>query len=58
LIEAKKLNLSDNHFYFAFLGELYRDIDRQKAIANFQRAQALAKTSLERETIQRKIDML
>ncbi|MFU1855386.1 RNA polymerase sigma factor [Sphingobacterium sp. NGMCC 1.201703] len=58
LIEAKKLNLSDNHFYFALLGELYKDIDRQKAIANFQRAQALAKTSLEQETIQRKIDML
>ena len=58
LVEAKKLNLSDNHFYFALLGELYKDIDRQKAIANFQRAQALAKNSLEQETIQRKIDML
>ncbi|OOG17712.1 RNA polymerase subunit sigma [Sphingobacterium sp. CZ-UAM] len=58
LVEAKKLNLSDNHFYFVLLGELYKSIDRQKAIANFQRAQALAKTSLEQETIQRKIDML
>lgn len=58
LVEAKKLNLSDNHFYFVLLGELYKDIDRQKAIANFQRAQALAKNSLEQETIQRKIDML
>ncbi|GAA4173440.1 RNA polymerase sigma factor [Sphingobacterium ginsenosidimutans] len=58
LVEAKKLNLSDNHFYFALLGELYKDIDRQKAIANFQRAQALAKNAQEQETIQRKIDML
>jgi len=58
LAEAKKLNLADNHFYFALLGELYKGIDRQKAIANFQRAQALAKNSLEQETIQRKIAML
>ncbi len=58
LTEAKKLNLTDNHFYYALLGELYKYMDRQKAIANFQRAQALAKSSLERETIQRKINML
>ena len=58
LLEAKKLNLEDNHFYFMLLGELYRDIDRQKAIASFKTAQALAKTSLEQEFIQRKINRL
>lgn len=58
LTEAKKLNLSDNHFYFALLGELYKDLDKQKAVANFKRAQTLAKTSLEQETIQGMIDRL
>jgi RNA polymerase sigma factor (sigma-70 family) len=58
LLEAKKLNLTDSHFYFALLGELYKDVDREKAMANFQHAKTLTKNSLEQETIQRKIDML
>ena len=54
IIEAEKLNLTTNHFYFALLGELYRGIDDTKAIAHFQNAIALAKTDAERQTIQKK----
>jgi RNA polymerase sigma-70 factor (ECF subfamily) len=58
IIEAEKLNLADNHFYFMLLGELYTDIDNKKAKQNFQKAHSLAKTSTDRKTIQRKIDAL
>ncbi|MCR8556587.1 RNA polymerase subunit sigma [Mucilaginibacter sp. BJC16-A38] len=55
---AEKLNLTDNHFYFALLGELYRGIDNTKAKQNFQQALALARTSPEKQAIQRKLNNL
>jgi len=58
IIEAEKLNLHDNHFYFILLGELYTDIDSNKAKDNFQIALSLAKTQAERHTIQNKIERL
>src|SRR6188474_1054903 len=38
IVEAEKLNLSANHFYFTLLGELYTEIDNKKAKENFQTA--------------------
>jgi RNA polymerase sigma-70 factor (ECF subfamily) len=58
IIEAEKLNLTDNHFYFALLGELYTDIDNEKAKLNFQKAHSLAKTQTDKQAIQKKIDRL
>jgi len=58
IIEAEKLNLTGNHFYFALLGELYAGIDNNKATQNFQKAISLAKTQTDKQTIQRKIDKL
>ena len=58
LIEAEKLNLEDNHFYFLLLGELYRSIDIRKAKFNFQKAHALAKTQTEKRGIEEKIEIL
>jgi RNA polymerase sigma-70 factor (ECF subfamily) len=58
ITEAEKLNLTGNHFYFALLGELYRDIDSKKAKENFQTALALAKTQTDKSAIQKKIDRL
>jgi RNA polymerase sigma-70 factor (ECF subfamily) len=58
LVEAEKLKLENNHFYFILLGELYRNIDNQKAKLNFQKAYALAKTQTEKQGIQEKIDDL
>ena len=58
ITEAEKLNLTDNHFYFTLLGELYTDIDNEKAKQNFQKAFALAKTQADKQTIQKKIDKL
>ncbi len=58
IIEAEKLNLNDNHFYFTLLGELYVGIDNNKAKQNFDKALSLAKTQTDRQTIQKKIDSL
>jgi RNA polymerase sigma factor (sigma-70 family) len=58
LIEAEKLQLVNNHFYFTLLGELYSGIDSEKAKQNFQKAYSLAKTETEKLTIRKKIDKL
>jgi RNA polymerase sigma-70 factor (ECF subfamily) len=51
IIEAEKLNLIDNHFYFSLLGYLYTDIVNVKAIENFEIALNLAKTNADKSTI-------
>jgi len=58
ITEAEKLNLSDNHFYFTLLGELYTDIDNKKAKENFQKALLLAKTLIDKKTIQSKMEKI
>lgn len=58
IVEAEKLNLTDNQFYFALLGQLYTGIDNQKAKTNFQNALTIARTSADKKIIQKKIDEL
>lgn len=58
IIEAEKLKLSNNHYYFTLLGELYCDIDNRKSKENFQKAFVLAKTQSDRQTIQKRINSL
>lgn len=58
IIEAEKLQLTGNHFYFTLLGELYTGIDNKKAKQHFEAALSLAKTPTDRQTIQKKIDKL
>ena len=58
LIEAEKLKLENNHFYFILLGELYKNIDNNKAIFNFKRAYALAHTQIEKQILLDKINNL
>lgn len=58
IAEAEKINLADNHFYFALLGELYTEIDNHKAKVNFQKAITLAKTQTDKQTIQKKMERL
>src|SRR5436190_2723328 len=56
IAEAEKLKLTDSQFYFALLGELYTDIDYQKAKENFEKAYSLAKTVADKHAIQKKIE--
>ena len=58
IAEAEKLNLTDNHFYFTLLGELYTGIDNKKAKDYFQKASTLAKTQTDKLTIQNKMNIL
>ena len=58
IIEAEKLKLTDNHFYFTLLGELHKGIDNTKAKQYFEKAISLAKTQTDKKTIQKKIDSL
>ncbi|MEO5942584.1 MAG: DUF6596 domain-containing protein, partial [Ferruginibacter sp.] len=58
ITEAEKLNLKDNHFYYILLGELYKEIDNQKAKEHFQKAYTLARNISEKQTIAKKIDSL
>ena len=56
--EAEALKLERNHFYFLLIGELYKNIDKEKAKSNFQMAYSLAKTETEKFVIQNKLQGL
>ena len=58
IIEAEKLNLKNNHFYFTLLGELYADTNNKKAKENFEHAFMLAKTQTDKQIIQKRINEL
>ena len=55
LVEAEKINLPHNHFYFTLLGELYTEVDNEKAKAYFEKALLLAKTETEKRIISLKM---
>lgn len=58
ILEAEKLKLENNHFYYTLLGELYLSIDPIKAKVQLEKALAIAKTQTDKQTIQKKIDQL
>lgn len=58
IIEAEKLKLLNNQYYFALLGELYENIDNSKANSNWQKALTLARTTTDRQNIQKRIEKL
>jgi RNA polymerase sigma factor (sigma-70 family) len=58
IAQAEQLRLSNNHFYFLLLGELYTGVDREKAMVNFRKALALVRTPAEKRVIERKINAL
>lgn len=58
IAEAEQLQFSKNHFYFVLLGELYKDIDKDKAKDHLLSALSIARTQVEKELIQDKIEQL
>jgi RNA polymerase sigma factor (sigma-70 family) len=48
IVEAEKLNLTGNQFYYSLLGHLYTDLDPQKAIKHFEAALELASSPAEK----------
>jgi RNA polymerase sigma factor (sigma-70 family) len=55
ILEAEKLNLTNNHFYYSLLGNLYTDVDNAKAIQHFETALGLAKTISDKNIISKNI---
>ena len=58
IIEAEKLHLTDNQFYYSLLGTLYTDIDNDKALQNFRSALILANSDAEKTIIKNNVDEL
>nr|WP_067059802.1 DUF6596 domain-containing protein [Mucilaginibacter sp. L294] len=58
IIEAEKLNLTNNPFYHTLLGELYKDINTLKAKEHLLNALRLAKTDTDKKTIYAKLEAL
>jgi RNA polymerase sigma-70 factor (ECF subfamily) len=58
LVEAEKLKLAGNPYYFALLGELYTGIDNGKAAEHFREAVRLARTEADKQALLKKIGKL
>jgi RNA polymerase sigma factor (sigma-70 family) len=58
IIETEKLKLTNNQYYFTLLGELYKDIDAEKARENFLEALKIAKTTADKGLIQERVEQL
>ena len=58
LMEAEKLQLTADHFYYTLLGELYTNLDNRQARTNYLKAISLASTETDKRTLQNKIDAL
>ena len=51
IVEAEKLQLNNNHYYFTLLGELYKEHDPVKSREYFEKALELAKSDTEKKVI-------
>jgi RNA polymerase sigma factor (sigma-70 family) len=58
IIEAEKLNLTQNPFYYSLLGNLYTDIDNKKAIENFEKAMQITNSPADKATIIKNINLI
>lgn len=58
IIEAEKLNLTQNPFYYSLLGNLYTDIDNKKAIENYEKALQITNSPADKETIIKNINSI
>jgi RNA polymerase sigma-70 factor (ECF subfamily) len=55
ITEAEKLKLTNNHFYYLLLGELYKGIADTVSREHFQKAIEMAKTDTEKQVIERQL---
>lgn len=58
ILEAEKLNLTQNPFYYSLLGNLYTDINNQKAIENFEKALQITSSPSDKATIIKNINSI
>lgn len=58
ILEAKKLGLTENSQYHALLGYLHSESNIDKSIAYYQQAITLTKSLIEKQTLQKEIELL
>ncbi|TSJ40567.1 RNA polymerase subunit sigma [Mucilaginibacter corticis] len=58
IIEAERLNLTTDQFYYTLLGDLYTDRDNKKAKENFSTALSLARSNADKLVLMKKIENL
>jgi predicted RNA polymerase sigma factor len=58
IVEAKKLNLTSNPYYYTLLGELHLQISATEARSYFMEAIHVTKSMTEKRLIQKKIDSI
>ncbi|MCD9016610.1 RNA polymerase sigma factor [Parachryseolinea silvisoli] len=58
IVEAEKLKLTTNPFYYSLLGNLYTGIDNRKALQHFETAANLTISAADKATLQRTIARL
>ncbi len=58
IIEAEKLNLTGNHFYYSLLGNLYTGLNNPKALQHYTTALHLATSITDKATITKNIEKL
>jgi RNA polymerase sigma-70 factor (ECF subfamily) len=58
IIEAEKLNLTDNPFYYSLLGNLYTDIDNKKAVQHYETALELTHSNADKVVITKNIEKI
>lgn len=58
IVEAEKLKLTDNPFYFSLLGNLYSELDNAQAIRHFETARDLTNSAGDKLTLTKNIQRL
>ena len=58
ITEAEKLQITNNHYYYVLLAELYRGSDNSKAKQNLQKALLLARTDTDKKQLEKKLALL
>ncbi len=58
ITEAEKLQLTNNHYYFVLLGDLYTGISNDKAKEHFEKAFSMTNSAAEKRSIQGKLNTM
>lgn len=58
IIAAEKLQLTDNHFYYSLLGNLYTGIDNEKAVLHYETALKMVTTPADIALIEKNIGQI
>jgi RNA polymerase sigma-70 factor (ECF subfamily) len=58
IIEAEKLKLTGNPYYYSMLGELYADYDNEKAIQHLKTAIGLAKSNTDKTILAKRLQII